>query len=277
MRIGTNVGKTSCGSSSAHVHENASSSSGLAENSTNEDAAHDHIFMDLSFEIESNDDENAVESEKDESESALQIVPEVKKRNKFKWSIESTWDSLEDALMYLEEAGFVSYDYSDLKCGQKFYFRCKRIPKKRKTWCSKRYSIYLPSDNLNVLIMSNECEHNHDDLLKGVKCPPSDEMNEFLTDLFKCGTTKVPDVVRHIDFARTKHGLFATEETPDKRQIEYALRKYRDSQVPPMIKVGDLMDWCSNNSQKPSDLNEAFVIGSQSSSYEEERCYYFRS
>lgn len=232
--------------------------------------------MDLSFEIESKDDDEhefegmpTFENEDGESESSSQNNPEVKKRNKFKWSIESTWDHLEDALLFLEEAGFVNYDYSDLKCGQKFYFRCKRVPKKRKVWCSKRYTIFLPSENLNVLILSNGCDHDHDELLKGTKCQPSDEMDEFMIDLFKCGTTRVPEVISHIELARTKHGLFAKEDTPDKRQIEYALRKYRDSIVPPMINVGDLMDWCNNNSQTPSDSNEAFVIGSESSAYDD--------
>lgn len=206
--------------------------------------------------------------ENDESEGASQDVPEKKRRNNFNWTIDSTWDSLEDALMFLDDAGFVNYDCSDLKCGQKFYFRCKRVPKKRKEWCSKRYTIFLPSDNLNILILSNGCDHDHDKVLDGTKCQPSDEMNDFMIDLFKCGTTRIPEVTRHIDFARTKQGIFATEKTPDKRQIEYALRKYRDSMVPQMLKVGDLMDWCNKNSETPTDANEAFVIGSESSKYD---------
>lgn len=95
-----------------------------------------------------------------------------------------------------------------------------------------------------------------------------------MTDLFKCGATRIPEAIRHIDFARTKHD-FSAEGTADKRQIEYAFCKYRDSIVPPMIKVGDLMDWCSKNSQTSYDANEAFVIGSESSTYDEDLCYGF--
>lgn len=233
-------------------------------------------YADLSFEIESaefiNEGTVVVEpelGEEEEIQSAQQVVPEAKKRNKFKWNIESTWNTLEDVLMFLEEAGFVNYDCSELKCGQKFYFRCKHIPKKREEWCAKRYTIYLPSQNLDVLLLSNGCGHDHDDLLKGKKRQPSEEMNDFITDLFECDTFKTDDVIKHIELARRKYGLFATEDNPDSRQIEYALRKFRNAKVPKMLKVGDLMDWCHKNSETPSDPNDAFVIGSQSSSHDE--------
>lgn len=248
----------------------------------------DHL-MDLSFEVEPengvgenaaniNDEDLEVEvvsAFDNEADSELNVCTKELKRNKFKWVIYSEWDSLDEALDFLESEGFVNYDYSDLKSGQKFYFRCKVIPQKRKEWCAKRYTLFMPSTNMKVLILYNQCEHNHDKLLEGSVRPPSDEMIEFITDLFKCGTTKVPDVIRHIDYNRTKHGLFACETTPGRRQVEYMLRKYRDSEAPPMIKVGDIVDWCEQYKEFPSNVDEAFVFGIESSSFEEDLSFRF--
>lgn len=116
----------------------AGPSNRLASDDTIENIANGHILVDLSFGVESNEDVNEVVVEmatafsyrEDEVES---VAPNEKERNKFRWSIESSWTSLEEALVFLEEEGFVNYDDSDLKCGQKFYFRCKRIPKSRKS------------------------------------------------------------------------------------------------------------------------------------------------
>lgn len=223
--------------------------------------------MDLSFESEDDTDivkatinENADHGENNESELNVSTDIQPKKRNKYVWKIEQELDRLDEALDILEERGFVCYDYSDLKCGQKFYFRCKLIPKERDQWCGQRYTIYLPSNNLKVQILRNQFEHDHDTLLKGTQRPISDEMLEYINGLFVCGTTKTNEVMAHIDYARSKNGLFKEEETPKKRQIEYLLRKFRSAEIPKMINLGDLTKWCQENSQFPSDINEAFVI-----------------
>lgn len=188
--------------------------------------------MDLSFENESSDKNNSENTNNiidDDAEIEIQSACEnhgdnielktntaQKVRNKFKWHIQSEWTNLDEALDFLEDEGFVNYDYSDLKCGMKFYFRCKRIPKERETWCAIRYTLFLPSDSMKILILRNQFEHNHDQLLEGVEKPTSDEMIEFIVDLFKCGTVRIPDIIRHIEFAREKHGLFADEKIPQK-------------------------------------------------------------
>lgn len=160
--------------------------------------------MDLSFESNNGDkvNDNNIEVEiaqtktTDESDT-VNIVSDVKqKRNKFNWRILSEHDSLDDALNFLEEERFVCYDYSNLKCGLKFYLRFKEIPKERKTWCAQRYTLFLPSNNTKTQILVNQYEHDHEKLLEGCVRPPSDEMKEFITDLFKSGTTKIADVIR---------------------------------------------------------------------------------
>lgn len=239
--------------------------------------------MDLSFESESenthtndNDDIDIEIASLFENESEnITTDKTAKKRNKFVWRIEQKFDDLDKALDYLEEEGFVCYDFSDLKMGLKFYFRCKKIPKERKTWCAKRYTLFLPADKMEIQILCTEHEHDHEKLLEGTDPPPSDEMKEFVTGLFKCGTTRVADVMRHINYARDSNGLFKSEKNPTNRQIEYMLRKFRDGETPRMVRLGDLMAWCEKNSELPSDENKAFVIGSESSTIESDMRFRF--
>lgn len=233
-------------------------------------------MIDLSFETDGENDDNgetdnvaidlATGNENSENDLNVSTDKPPKIRNKFKYQIELETDDLDYALDYLEERNFVCFDYSELKCGQKFYFRCKSIPKERKPWCAKRYTLYLPSNSLKVQILRNQFDHDHDALLEGKPRPISHEMLDYITGLFECGTTKINEIIALIDFARSKNGLFKEEATPKKRQIEYLLRKFRSTEVPKMLNLGDLVKWCQENSQFPTDINEAFVIAHEASS-----------
>lgn len=248
-----------------------------------DDAQNQPILEDFSFSSEgasANEEDNDIPIEtaavEDNDEITVNSGGTAKKqRNKFVWSIDSEWEDLDKALDFLEEQGFVNYDCSDLKCGLKFYFRCKLVPKNRKQWCGRRYTLYLPSNSKQILILRNEFDHDHDKLLEGTDRPPSDEKEEFIIDLFKCGTTKVNDIIRHLDYAREKKGLFGSEENPGKRQIEYMLKKFRNAQAPPMIKLGDMKKWCDQNDDFPSDVDEGFVIGSHFSSFDDDLAFGF--
>lgn len=239
--------------------------------------------MDLSFESNNdditNDDNIEVQIAQTIStgeNATVNVVSEGKKvRNTFNWRILSEYDKLDDALDFLERENFVCYDCSDLKSGQKFYFRCKKIPKERKVWCAQRYTLFLPSNNTKSQILTNQYQHDHEKLLEGCKVPPSDEMKEFITDLFKTGTTKIADVIRHTDYARSKHNLFTSEANPGKRQIEYMLKKFRDAEAPATINLGDMIEWLDKHREYPSDENCAFVIGSESSSLGEDLSFGF--
>lgn len=115
---------------------------------TNEDEVqHEPILLDLSFESSNDDKDNDIDIDieiapttaktTDECDSVNVIIPDGKTRNKFEWRIDSEWDILDEALNFLDKQGFTCYDFSDLKCGLKFYFRCKQIPRARKTWWPK--------------------------------------------------------------------------------------------------------------------------------------------
>lgn len=249
-----------------------------------DDALDQQIFMDLSFEDPNNDKDNEIAIEmasppvnidNADNEMVITAADNAKKRNKYEWTIDSEWEDLDMALDFLAEQGFVHFDTSDLKSGMKFHFRCKIVPKQIKPWCGKRYTLYLPSTSSKILLMRNQFGHDHDKILEGKVRAPTDEIEEFITGMFKCGTTKIDDVIRHIDYAREKQGLFKSENNPKKRQIEYMLVKYKKTLAPPMIKLGDMIKWCNEHNQFPSDVDEAFVIGSEFSTFDENLSFGF--
>lgn len=57
----------------------------------------------------------------------------VRNRKKFVWETYAEYDDLTVASNFLSSEGFVIYDTKDLIIGTKIYFRCKHIPKSKKT------------------------------------------------------------------------------------------------------------------------------------------------
>lgn len=67
-------------------------------------------------------------------------------------------------------------------------------------------------------------------------------------------------MIRHIDFKRHKFGLFKSELNPTEKHIQYMLKKFRSSQVPEIINLGDLVELCQQRQEFPIDLDEAFGL-----------------
>lgn len=235
-----------------------------------------NILSDLSFENNDMDGVNVVLKSKEKVVENISTNKNVKKtRNRFTWATEKVGNSLDEAVDNIMSEGFKLYDDHDLKCGQKFYFRCGTIPKARKQWCDKRYAVYLPSDSNDIITLTNGLKHNHNDLLEGQKRLVTKEMISFIYELYDNGTTLPSSVLAHIKSARQKYNLFKDEPDPNKRQLEYIHKKYTDEKVKPMKNVGELMDWCQNHSEFPKDQNEAFVLGYESCSITDEMSFRF--
>lgn len=238
------------------------------------------MLPELSFESTTNNDDDVdvivmAPNKGVENINIDKISDEKKKRNKFSWVKVKVTKDLDEAIDSINDEGFKLYDDNDLKCGQKFYFRCGKIPKSRKTWCDRRYNIFLPANNDEVEVLCNGLEHNHNELLKGKNRPVSDEMTTFIHDYYKNGSTNSSAVLAYIRLAREKFNLFTDELDPSQRQLEYVHKKYITKQVKPMIKVGDLMHWCEENSEFPADPNEAFVLAHESCSMQERMSFRF--
>lgn len=195
----------------------------------------------------------------------IETVPnEKKKRNKFVWVTEATYDDLEEAIEHINEKGFVLHNDSSLKCGQKFHFRCKTVPKAKRPWCDKQYSLFLPSDSVQCIVQHTNLPHNCHELMKNVKKRLSDEMKEYIKTLFEKGTQQCQSVLNHIS-AEKENGKFPNDELPRKRQIEYLLGEFKNEKVKPLFKLGDLIDWCNSNSVFPNKDDSVFVLAHECS------------
>lgn len=206
----------------------------------------------------------------------VNVIAYTKKvRNKFKWVTHSKWNSLDEALDFLESEGFVCYDDSDLIIGQKFYFRCKRTPKSVKPYRAFRYTLFLPSKNNEIILLHNYNEHNHNILMAGKRQMLSDEIIAYLNELFEKHVTSYDHVIQFIEDERKKHNIFENEPDPQPRQIEYRLKLFRNADIKPVINLGDLMQWCEENSVYPINDNEAFVLAYECSSIFDEMRFRF--
>lgn len=226
-------------------------------------------------------------SDVDETVTAEVVLPSTSKisiattkpktRNKFIWT-ETEWDSLDAVEEFLDAEGFALFDDKDLAMGQKFYFRCNKIPKDRKRdeWCAPQYIIFLPSDSHKIILQFNGCDHNHNALLsKFSPRPVSNDMKTFIADLFDSGVTKTNVVQNMITKARNTQQLFSDEPNPTPRQIKYLLSKYRNHNSKPVIKMGDLSEWCEKRMTFPNEKDEAFVLGFECSTTENDQHFKF--
>lgn len=73
------------------------------------------------------------------------------------------------------------------------------------------------------------------------------------------------EMISYIDQLFQKEQLFLEEPNPDVRQIEYRLRKFRDTDIKPMVNLGDLNEWCNANEVFPANKDDAFVLAFESS------------
>lgn len=124
----------------------------------------------------------------------------------------------------------------------------------------------MPSNSLDIILQCNSLERNHNELLNGKKRLISNEMMNFIHDLYDKQTTKASTVLKHIESARVNQKLFMQEPNPNFRQLEYCLKKYRAGDKIDMIHIGDVMKQCSEMSDFPDDVDGAFVLSYQ--------CYY---
>lgn len=234
------------------------------------------IFLDLSF--ESDAETECVNDLEGVSETCnVNVIEEPKKRvrNKFNWVKHSEWDSFDAALDYLEEQSFVLYDDKTLKMGQKFYFRCRKRPKSVKPYCASQCILFLPSNSNLIILLHNGNVHNHNEIMKDKKRMLSDEMIDYIYSLFDKGVILYDKIIEFVEESRDKHGIFINEPNPEPRQIEYRLSLWRNSNVKPMINLGDLMEFCNNNAEYPVNDNEAFILASECSSISDELHFKF--
>lgn len=252
----------------------AAEQSFASNSSKDDDKSFTHCIADLSFEsIASCGNQMSVAANtRDYLDD--DIDSRRKQYKKHKWSFDSVWSSLEEATKYLNQKEFVKYKLNDkLIKGIKIHFRCKLVPKEKKVWCSRQYEIFCPNDSTEVIVKNNSMEHDHEKVDNMKKL--SSSMINFLTGLFEKKTTDYDSILFHIAAARSEKNMFTNECDPSKTQVAYRLKKFRGKEAETMISLGDLMQWCNENSHFPEDQNSAFVLSSKCSALREERNFQF--
>lgn len=207
----------------------------------------------------------------------MNVASDPNPKRKHNWT-DTEWDSLDQVEEFLELEGFVLFDDKELKMGQKFYFRCGRIPKdrKREEWCAPQYIVFLPSDSNKIILQFNGHEHNHNALLSNYKVRPvSKDMIEYITDYFDSGVTKMGAILKLLGKSRNKEQLFVDEPDPTPRQINYLLTKYRKNGSKPVVNMGDLNQWCEERMAFPNNPDDAFVLGCECSTDENNQSFRF--
>lgn len=121
--------------------------------------------------------------------------------------------------------------------------------------------IHCPHDSLDAIVFHNNLSHNHDDLNgTATKRKLSDAMMDFMKNLFEMQTTQYATVICHIENARKGENLFTNEPNPWKDQISYRLKSFRDTEIKPVVNVGDIMSWCKEHSLTPDEPHTPFVL-----------------
>lgn len=64
-------------------------------------------------------------------------------------------------------------------------------------------------------------EHNHAELMKGKKQLMSEEMINYINQLFDKGVMKYSQIIQFVEEERTNNNIFLDEPIPAVRQIEY--------------------------------------------------------
>lgn len=194
-------------------------------------------------------------------------------RRRYNW-IKKPQKSLEDALQLLKVEGFVQYDHKTQTSGEKFYFRCEKVTKRSKKWCELKYNIFLPGNEDIVYLEHNNAKHTHDQIKSQKRELLSIGMVQFLHSLYANKTVNYESVIMHINHARSTKNMFQDEVNPKYRQHEYQLKKFRSAEVKPVVSVGDIAEFCTDNSTLPQGENEHFVLKWETSTTNEEM--YFR-
>lgn len=104
---------------------------------------------------------------------------------------------------------------------------------------------------------------------------------EMVAEIVKCSKKgmKPEAIIAHIGEERenTKEHQkkFENEPNPTNQQIYYRVSKNKDIEAPPIVNLGELIEWCAANSELPDDEDKAFVVNFDHSDHEEDLWFRF--
>lgn len=254
-------------------YETASASTNNENDDGKADGGND-LIGDENVSIEGEDATNNNDGQLNFSiESEAEEIAMNKKRQCNDWEQHERFETFVEAEKFVKDHGFARFDRKCLNMGTKTYYRCDKISRDAKIKCNVQRYIFAPNDTNGYQIWKNSAEHNHADSAKTRKGKFSPDLLDFLITSAK-NNHKPKRIIRDINKMREEKQRFENDVTPSSRQIHYLLAKHSEKEAPPIVSIGELVEWCEERAATPKNNDEAFVLAEQHSKHKQNM--YFR-
>ncbi|CAF3898545.1 unnamed protein product [Rotaria sp. Silwood1] len=170
-----------------------------------------------------------------------------KKKTKF-WIKEATFNNAGEAEASIKNEWSKHYtNYTE--DGRRVYYRCRKV-KRRGPQCSSSVSLLYHTDSDKVTMYRTEADHDHNDNeVHGI----ANDVKQCIEELYNDGIKKPKLIIRALQSRQLKVPTYAQLNN----YLGYYKRKKYGSHT---ISLGELDQWCQDNSNVPSDENKAFVV-----------------
>ncbi|CAF3862535.1 unnamed protein product [Rotaria sp. Silwood1] len=183
-----------------------------------------------------------------EEQRAKNTKKKIKKQGTKFWIKEKTFNNADEATASIKKEWSKHYT-NHTQNGRRIYYRCRKS-KRRGVQCSAGICLLYHSDSDKVTMYKTEAEHDHvADDVHGIDL----NVKQCIEELYKDGITKPKLILRALQSRQLKVPTYAQLNN----YLAYYKRKKYGSYT---ISLGELDQWCQNNSNVPTDENQAFVV-----------------
>jgi len=184
--------------------------------------------------------------EKNGTKNGNQIIHK-KTKTKF-WVKEATFSTGGEAQASIKNEWSKHYtNYTE--CGKRVYYRCKKA-KRRGSQCRAGVSLLYHADSDKVTVYKTEADHDHTNAeVRGI----DKDVKQCIEELYNDGIMKPKLIMRALQSRQLK---VPTYVQLNNYLVRYKKQKYGSY----IISLGELEQWCKENSDVPSDENKAFVV-----------------
>lgn len=146
------------------------------------------------------------------------------------------------------------------------------MARRSKIKCDAQRIIFEPASETSFKILYTGV-HTHDsfdeaDLTKRM----STEMTNYIISQKEKHMT-AENIIKSIEELKKDCRLFPNDKIPTRKQIYYIATKHRLAEKPPIVSVGELVEWCQKYSTVPDNIDEPFVFAYEHSD-EGEECFF---
>lgn len=216
------------------------------------------------------DDDESEPTTTTTTDTAENLIPkEPIKRKILSWTKIASFKTYTEAHESVIAENYKKHGIKKGNGGSKMNFRCGKIKQRSKIQCESKMRICQSASDSAFEVESNNAPHTCGDVEPNHQSKSiSKEMKDMIINCAQ-SHMKPKFIVSHINALREEHGLFLNEETPNIASIYYILKSHKLVKAPKMEYLGELIEWCDNNMDEPSDIDKPFVIGLDHSNEDE--------